>query len=146
MTEENIESKAKSFTTRVPADMWDKIEEYKKYGNWNTNQLMNHALTAFFDIVEDKEENPELPLVCETLRELSRKTRSRLMHSSTQEAPQTKVVTSPKADVGASQLVEQRGFACVGIAHDGSGRHGYAATLLTAHGTLTNHLNEFTFR
>ena len=82
MTEENIESKAKSFTTRVPADMWDKIEEYKKYGNWNTNQLMNHALTAFFDIVEDKEENPELPLVCETLRELSRKTRSRLMHSS----------------------------------------------------------------
>ena len=81
MTEENIEPTAKSFTTRVPMEMWNKIEEYKKYGSWNTNQLMSHALTAFFGIIEDTEDNPELPLVCETLRELKRKNRSRLISS-----------------------------------------------------------------
>ena len=68
---------AKSFTTRISMDTWGKVENYKKYGNWNTNQLMNHALNSFFEIIESSKKNPELPLICETLRDLSRKGRQR---------------------------------------------------------------------
>ena len=31
---------SKSFTTRVSLETWEKVEEYKKYGNWNTNPLL----------------------------------------------------------------------------------------------------------
>ena len=68
---------AKSFTTRISMETWNKVENYKKYGNWNTNQLMNHALNSFFEIIESTNKNPELPLICETLRDLSRKERQR---------------------------------------------------------------------
>ena len=68
---------AKSFTTRISMDTWNKVENYKQYGNWNTNQLMNHALSSFFEIIESPKKNPELPLICETLRDLSRKERQR---------------------------------------------------------------------
>lgn len=68
---------AKSFTTRISMDTWKKVEAFKKFGNWNTNQLMNHALSSFFEIIESKQKNPELPLICETLRDLSRKERQR---------------------------------------------------------------------
>jgi len=68
---------AKSFTTRISIDTWKKVEDFKKYGNWNTNQLMNHALSSFFEIIESKQKNPELPLICETLRDLSKKERQR---------------------------------------------------------------------
>ena len=68
---------AKSFTTRISMDTWKKVEDYKQYGNWNTNQLMNHALSSFFEIIESKQKNPELPLICETLRDLVSRTRAR---------------------------------------------------------------------
>ena len=68
---------AKSFTTRISMETWRKVENYKKYGNWNTNQLMNHALNSFFEIIESSKNSPELPLICETLRDLSGKERQR---------------------------------------------------------------------
>ena len=68
---------AKSFTTRISMETWNKVETYKKFGNWNTNQLMNHALSSFFEVIESKQKNPELPLICETLRDLSRRGRQR---------------------------------------------------------------------
>jgi hypothetical protein len=68
---------AKSFTTRISMDTWKKVEHYKEYGNWNTNQLMNHALNSFFEIIESTKKSPELPLICETLRNLSRSERQR---------------------------------------------------------------------
>ena len=77
----------------MPMETWDKINEYKEYGKWNTNQLMNHALSAFFNIVETDEETPELPLVCETLRELRRRQRSRFT-SSKQKTSKADVVQS----------------------------------------------------
>jgi len=61
---------------------WNKINQYKEYGKWNTNQLMNHALDAFFDIIESDEANPTLPLVCETLKELRVKNRGHLVSES----------------------------------------------------------------
>ena len=69
---------SKSFTTRVSLETWKKVEECKKYGGWNTNQVMNHALTTFFEIIESKDKNPELPLVCQTLRDMVKRTRQRL--------------------------------------------------------------------
>jgi hypothetical protein len=94
MKEENTESeqKAKSFTTRVSGNTWTKINTYKEYGKWNTNQFTNHALDAFFEIIESDEENPKLPLVCETLRDLRKKNRSRLV-------AETPVVQTSGADV-----------------------------------------------
>ena len=68
---------AKSFTTRISMDTWRKVEHYKKFGNWNTNQLMNHALHAFFEIVESSSKQPEIPLICETVRDLCRRTEVR---------------------------------------------------------------------
>ena len=69
---------SRSFTTRVSLETWEKVEECKKYGGWNTNQVMNHALTTFFEIIESKEKSPELPLVCQTLRDMVKRTRVRL--------------------------------------------------------------------
>ena len=66
-----------SFTTRISLDTWEKVEAYKRYGNWNTNQLMNHALLSFFEVIESKEKSPRLPLICETLRDLVSRTRAR---------------------------------------------------------------------
>jgi hypothetical protein len=68
---------SRSFTTRVSLETWKKIEEYKKYGNWNTNQIMNQALHSFFEIIESKEKNPELPLICETLRDMTKRARAK---------------------------------------------------------------------
>jgi hypothetical protein len=68
---------SKSFTTRISLEAWEKVEEYKKYGNWNTNQVMNFALNSFFEIIESKDKNPELPLICQTLRDMAKHTRAR---------------------------------------------------------------------
>jgi hypothetical protein len=68
---------SKSFTTRVSLETWKKIGEYKKYGNWNTNQIMNQALRSFFEIIESKDKNPELPLICETLRDMTKRSRTK---------------------------------------------------------------------
>jgi hypothetical protein len=68
---------SKSFTTRVSLETWKKVEEYKKYGNWNTNQIMNQALRSFFEIIESKDKNPELPLICETLRDMTKRSRAK---------------------------------------------------------------------
>ena len=56
---------SKSFTTRISLETWKKVEEYKKYGNWNTNQMMNQALKSFFEIIESEDKNPEVPLICQ---------------------------------------------------------------------------------
>tara|TARA_Y100000588_G_scaffold389395_1_gene491982 strand:+ start:242 stop:502 length:261 start_codon:yes stop_codon:yes gene_type:complete len=72
---------AKSFTTRISMETWKKVEKYRKYGNWNTNQLMNHALSSFFEIIESTKRHPEIPLICETLRDLSQKERQRFKKS-----------------------------------------------------------------
>ena len=68
---------SRSFTTRVSPETWEKVEEYKKYGNWNTNQIMNAALKSFFEIIESKDKNPEVPLICQTLRDMVKRTRAR---------------------------------------------------------------------
>ena len=68
---------SKSFTTRVSPETWKKVEEYKKYGNWNTNQVMNFAIRSFFEIIESKDKNPELPLICETLRDMTKRSRTK---------------------------------------------------------------------
>ena len=68
---------SKSFTTRISLETWKKVEEYKKYGNWNTDQLMNQALKSFFEIIESKDKNPELPLICETLRDMTKRSRAK---------------------------------------------------------------------
>ena len=68
---------SKSFTTRIPLDTWKKVEKYRGYGNWKTNQLMNHALHAFFEIVESRAKQPDVPLICETVRDLRRRTEDR---------------------------------------------------------------------
>ena len=89
MTDNNKDSeKAKSFTTRVSGETWSKINEYKRYGKWNTNQFTNHALDAFFEIIEAEEANPRLPLVCETIRDMRRKSRNHLVSESSQEPVQ----------------------------------------------------------
>ena len=110
MSEENTgPSTAKSFTTRVPMEVWEKINTYKEYGKWNTNQLMNHALSAFFDIIESDEGNPQLPLVCETLRDLSRRSRSRLISDAPQqpdpEPPTQLVEDKPWRDLPSEETV-----------------------------------------
>ena len=69
--------KSKSFTTLISMETFRKVENYKKYGNWNNNQLMNHALNSFFEIIESTEKNPEIPLICETLMDLARRDRKR---------------------------------------------------------------------
>jgi hypothetical protein len=69
--------KSKSFTTRISMETWRKVENYKKYGNWNNNQLMNHALNSFFEIIESTKKNPEIPLICETLMDLAHRDRRR---------------------------------------------------------------------
>ena len=86
MTDNKDSEKAKSFTTRVSAETWSKINEYKEYGKWNTNQFTNHALDAFFEIIEADEDNPRLPLVCETIRDMRRKSRSHLVSEKTHES------------------------------------------------------------
>ena len=68
---------SKSFTTRIPLETWEKVEEYKKYGNWNTNQMMNQALQSFFEIIESKDKNPEVPMICQTLRDMVKRGRAR---------------------------------------------------------------------
>ena len=68
---------SKSFTIRVSPETWKKIGEYKKYGNWNTNQIMNFAIQSFFEIIESKDKNPELPLICETLRDMTKRARTK---------------------------------------------------------------------
>ena len=68
---------SKSFTTRVSLETWEKVEEYKKYGNWNTNQMMNQALKAFFEIIESEDSKPEVPMICQTLRDMAKRTRAR---------------------------------------------------------------------
>ncbi len=67
----------KSFNTRIPLETWEKVEEYKKYGNWNTNQMMNQALKSFFEIIESEDKNPEVPLICQTLRDMAKRARAR---------------------------------------------------------------------
>jgi hypothetical protein len=68
---------SKSFTTRISLETWEKIEEYKKYGNWNTNQMMNQALQSFFEIIESEDKKPEVPMICQTLRDMAKRTRAR---------------------------------------------------------------------
>jgi len=68
---------SKSFTTRISLETWKKVEEYKKYGNWNTNQMMNQALRSFFEIIESEDKNPEVPLICQTLRDMAKRSRAR---------------------------------------------------------------------
>jgi hypothetical protein len=68
---------SKSFTTRISLETWEKVEEYKKYGNWNTNQMMNQALQSFFEIIESKDKNPEVPMICQTLRDMAKRSRAR---------------------------------------------------------------------
>jgi hypothetical protein len=68
---------SKSFTTRISLETWEKVEEYKKYGNWNTNQMMNQALQSFFEIIESKDKNPEVPMICQTLRDMVKRGRAR---------------------------------------------------------------------
>ena len=68
---------SKSFNTRIPLETWEKVEEYKKYGNWNTNQMMNQALKSFFEIIESEDKKPEVPLICQTLRDMAKRTRAR---------------------------------------------------------------------
>ncbi len=68
---------SKSFTTRISMETWEKVEEYKKYGNWNTNQIMNQALKSFFEIIESEDKNPEVPMICQTLRDMAKRTRAR---------------------------------------------------------------------
>jgi hypothetical protein len=68
---------SKSFTTRIPLETWEKVEEYKKYGNWNTNQMMNQALQSFFEIIESEDKKPEMPMICQTLRDMVNRTRAR---------------------------------------------------------------------
>jgi hypothetical protein len=68
---------SKSFTTRVSPETWEKVEEYKKYGNWNTNQVVNFALKSFFEIIESEDKNPEVPLICQTLRDMVKRGRAR---------------------------------------------------------------------
>jgi hypothetical protein len=68
---------SKSFTTRVSPETWEKVEEYKKYGNWNTNQVVNFALKSFFEIIESEDKNPEVPLICQTLRDMAKHARAR---------------------------------------------------------------------
>jgi hypothetical protein len=68
---------SKSFTTRISLETWEKVEEYKKYGNWNTNQMMNQALKSFFEIIESEDKKPEMPLICQTLRDMAKRTRAR---------------------------------------------------------------------
>jgi hypothetical protein len=96
MTKDNKDSeKAKSFTTRVTGETWAKLNKYKAYGKWNTNQFTNHALDAFFEIIETSEANPKLPLVCETIRDMCRKSRSRLASESPVEPPEGPVEGEP---------------------------------------------------
>jgi hypothetical protein len=73
----NPKKESKSFTTRIPLETWEKVEEYKKYGNWNTNQMMNQALKSFFEIIESKDKNPEVPMICQTLRDMVKRGRAR---------------------------------------------------------------------
>ncbi|MDA1054182.1 MAG: hypothetical protein O3C40_27360 [Planctomycetota bacterium] len=73
----NPNKKSKSFTAYVSPETWKKIEEYKKYGNWNTNQMMNQALKSFFEIIESEDKKPEVPLICQTLRDMAKRTRAR---------------------------------------------------------------------
>jgi hypothetical protein len=68
---------SKSFTAYVSLETWKKVEEYKKYGNWNTNQVMNFALKSFFEIIESEDKKPEVPLICQTLRDMAKHTRAR---------------------------------------------------------------------
>ena len=68
---------SKSFTTRISLETWKKVEEYKKYGKWHTNQVMNAALNSFFEIIESKDKNPELPLICQTLRDMTMRSRAK---------------------------------------------------------------------
>ena len=68
---------SKSFTTRISLETWEKVEEYKKYCNWNTNQMMNLALKSFFEIIESEDKNPEVPLICQTLRDMVKHARAR---------------------------------------------------------------------
>jgi hypothetical protein len=68
---------SKSFTTRISLETWKKVEEYKKYGNWNTNQMMNQALRSFFEIIESEDKKPEVPMICQTLRDMAKRTRAR---------------------------------------------------------------------
>ena len=67
----------KSFNTRISLETWEKVEEYKKYGNWNTNQMMNFALKSFVEIIESEDKKPEMPLICQTLRDMVKRTRAR---------------------------------------------------------------------
>jgi hypothetical protein len=69
---------SKSFTTSISLETWEKVEEYKKYGNWNTNQMMNQALKSFFEIIESEEKKPEVPMICQTLRDMVKRGRARL--------------------------------------------------------------------
>jgi len=109
MTDNNKDSeKAKSFTTRVSGETWSKINEYKRYGKWNTNQFTNHALDAFFEIIEAEEANPRLPLVCETIRDMRRKSRNHLVSESSQEPTQeTPVEPEPQPEPQPSSTGQQ---------------------------------------
>ncbi|MBU60965.1 MAG: hypothetical protein CMI26_00520 [Opitutae bacterium] len=68
---------SKSFTTRISLETWKKVEEYKKYGNWNTNQMMNQALLSFFEIIESEDSKPAVPMICQTLRDMARRGRGK---------------------------------------------------------------------
>ena len=69
----NSKIEARSFTARVPIDMFTKIEEAQKLGKWNTNQLMNIALDTFFEIIEAEKGDRKMPLAVATLRDMKKR-------------------------------------------------------------------------
>ena len=39
--------------------------------------MMNQALKSFFEIIESEDKNPEVPLICQTLRDMVKRGRAR---------------------------------------------------------------------
>jgi hypothetical protein len=71
------QKESRSFTANVLLRTWEKVQEYKNYGNWSTNQIMNQTLKSFLEIIESKDKNPQLPMVCQTFRDMAKRTRAK---------------------------------------------------------------------
>ena len=68
-----LKKELRTFTTRVPVELFAKIKEVEKLGGWRNNQMMNVALDVFFEIIEAEEEQPTLPLITEIIREMKKR-------------------------------------------------------------------------
>lgn len=108
MTDTKNSEKAKSFTTRVSGETWAKINKYKEYGKWNTNQFTNHALDTFFEIIEADELDPKLPLVCETIRDIRRKSQSYLISDKSLNAKKAEKEEQPAQPKSQGQQMRER--------------------------------------